>query len=359
MKRFLVTFALIISLSHAFIIHGRDIRRPIDKTIPSISIQPSNINNAEGWYSTKTKKKTKKKASHTLTNPYLRINPIFKGFDHTFFKKHYIPENTSITFRNNKGSVNTQILETLAEELVAEVQAGQRTFLNFKVIKDKDFNYNELSGLLVLKYKDYPFIIKLAIEHPHTMIQPYAKSFESKFIFIFGGNIRHLSNFTRISNLEDIKKILSYNPYYLEHIDFPRKWYWKPQNNYDLHITWNKTPYKDAETFIIPSIYAVIADYIDIDTTYPQSELNKIAMKVATDVEFRIDPHAGNFVVEKGSTKYTMLDTENFRIMTGLDRTMNARKYISWFLELSMSCLHVYCGRDKEQRIKQCFTILD
>lgn len=358
MKRSQVTFLAIFAFLSSFL-EGRNPRRPIDKSIPSITIQPSNMDIAKTWHSVKTKANIRKKSQHSLKSPYLRINPIQKGFDHHFFKKHYLPHNKTITYRNNSGSINTKVLDKLAEEVITEIKAGQRKFIHFKILKDNDFNYKELSGLLVLKYKDYPFVIKIAIEHPHTMVQPYSKSFEATSIFVFGGNIRHLSNFTRITNLEDIKQILSYNPYYLENIDFPRKWYWKPKQNYDLHITWNKTPYRNAKNFIIPSIYTVICDYIDIDTSYPQSELNKIAMKVATDVEFRIDPHAGNFVVEKGSTKYTMLDTENFRIMTGLDHTMSARKYISWFFELAMSCLHVYCGREKNQRIRQCFNVAD
>lgn len=340
-------------------IESRSLKRPLDQSIPSITVMPSDPTIAHSWYSCKTRKKYRKTDTHKLRSPYLRVNPIIKGFDDVFFEKYYLPQNESIEFRNKQGSVNNKILEQLAETIVAEIKAGQRKFTHFKILKDSDFNYKKLSGLLVVKYNDYPFVLKLSIEHPHTMIQPYTKSFAAKFIFIFGGNIRHLSNFTRITNLEDIKKRLCYNPYYIENIDFPRKWYWKPKQNYNLEITWHKTPYLDEQTFKIPSLYATISDYIDIDTTYPQQELNRIAMKIATDVEFRIDPHAGNLVVEKGSTKYTMLDTENFRIMTGMNHTMSARKYISWFFELSMSCLKVYSGRTRQERIQQCFRIID
>ncbi|MBI2352955.1 hypothetical protein HYV11_01780 [Candidatus Dependentiae bacterium] len=325
-----------------------------DQTIPSIIIRPSNPDSAATWYSKKLKTKIKKE--HSLRNPYLRISSLKQGFDQAFFLQHYLPSRQMITFRNKKGAVDSEILEKQAQILINEIKEGKTEFANFIILKDRDFNYKQLCGLLVVKYKDYPFVLKLSIEHPHTMILPYTKSIESKFVFICGGMIRHLSNFTRITNLENIKKICSFNLYYLNNLNFPRKWYWKPQNSYDLEITWNKSPYHDQELFIIPSIYAVLSDYIDIDNTIQQNRLNKVAMKIATDTKFLIDPHAGNVVIEKGSKQYTLLDTENFRLMTGLDHTMNAQKYISWFLELSNNCVKIYACRTKEKRIQQCFS---
>lgn len=340
-------------------INGRSCRRPADSTIPIITVCPSNPILAETWYSRKTKDPVRFKTKHVLKSPYLRINPIKQAFNQEFFQEHYLPKNTKIEYRDGTGSIHTDTLDNLAQGLVAEVKAGQKKFTNFTVLKDRDFNYSKLSGLLVVKYKNYPFVLKLAIEHPHTMVDPYSKSTEATFIFIFGGNIRHLSNFTRISNLENIKKILMFNPYYLDNINFPRKWYWQPENNYSLEVTWHASPYKSEEKFSIPSIYAVISDYINIDPTFPQQELNKIAMKISIDTEFLIDPHAGNTVVEKGSTMYTMLDTENFRIMTGLDHTMNSKKYLCWFLEMSTTCLKIYGGRTKQERIKNCFSYVE
>lgn len=357
MKKNKVTQYLLLLLlnTNTDLISRSSLRLP-DQAVPSITIRPSNRTIAETWYARKTDNKTRIKSVHTLKNPYLRINPIQKGFDQDFFKKHYIPSNEMLQFHDQSGSVSTNILEEKAQDLIAEIKAGQSIFTDFTILKDRDFNYKQLCGLLVVKYKDYPFVLKLSIEHPHTIVKPYGKSFEAKFVFIIGGNIRHLTNFTRISNLENIKKIVMFNPYYLKNINFPRKWYWQPKNNYNLEITWNQSIYRDKELFIIPSIYAVISDYIDIDTSYPQTELNKIAMKIATDTDFLIDPHAGNVVVEKDSTQYTLLDTENFRLMTGLDHTLNSKKYISWFFELSANCLKTYAGRSKKERIRQCFS---
>lgn len=337
-------------MSSATLLEGRSLRRPPDLTIPVISVKASDPNLAQAWCRTDHPLKI-----YRLASPFLRINPIKQAFDTDFFINHYLPENQFLSFRNKNGVVNSQCLKQQAQQVVQEIQQGATEFTDFDILKDRDFNYKNLSGLLVLKYKKYPFVLKLAIEHPQTLIDPYSKSFEAKFIFICGGNIRHLSNFTRISNMYKIKKMLSYNPYYLSHIDFPRKWYWKPDNTYNLEITWHASPYRAEEHFSIPSIYAVISDYIDVDCDYAQQELNKISMKIARDTGFSIDPHAGNTVVEKGSSKYTLLDTENFKIMTGLDQGMHATKYIGWFLELSTNCIKIYSFRTKKERIRNCF----
>lgn len=363
MKKIWVTCSIaFLALSLTIFLESRSIRRPVDSSIPTISVTPSDRQIADTWHPHKKNKSKAAQKKHVLTSPYLRLNPIkhvMSTFTSPFFKDHYLPQDQHLSFRNNLGSVDTKILEDLAQQLVEEIKDRKRVFSHFTILKSLDFNWKTLSGLIVLKYKNYPFVIKLSIEHAHTMVDPYSKGYQSKFIFVLGGNIRHLSNFTRISNLEKIKNIVIYSPYYLNNIDFPRKWYWLPNNGYNLEIIWHESPYKSEERFSIPSIYAVISDYIDIDETYPQPELNKMAMKIATDTEFLIDPHAGNTVVEKGSTRYTLIDTENFRIMTGLNRTMKSKKYLGWLLELSNNCITIYSARTKKDRIKNCFAYLE
>ena len=267
-----------------------------------------------------------------------------------------LPQKSRINFRNNNGSIKTGELDQLMNEFVEELKAGQTSFQHFKVLKDKDFNYKTLSGLIVVKFKNYPFVLKLSIEHPHTMAQPYEKSFEATCIFFVGGNLRHLSNFTRIENLEYVKNVLSYNPYYLENLTFPRKWYWQPKRNYNLNITWHKTPYCSEELITMPSIYGVVSDFIETEE-WPQQELNKLAMRISADVGFALDPHAGNCVKEKSNNKFTLLDTEDFRIMSGIDHTLKSKKYFGWYLEMAGLALQRYAGRTKQERIQQYYTL--
>lgn len=351
------TIFCIILMAFTHQITPRNPRRIPNIATPTIEIKSSDPEVAQSWLSIKTKNKDRSNKIYQLSNQFLRIKPLKEGFDQNYFNKNYIPQDEFIQYRNSHKLVHSKILQQLAEEVLEEIKVGQKTFTNFKILKCKDFNFKSLSGLLVLKYNDYPFVLKLSIEHPHTMIQPYSKSFESMCIFFLGGNIRHLSNFTRIANLENIKRILSFNPYYIKTIDFPRKWYWKPTRNYDLDITWKDSVHRKEEKIKIPSTYAVISDFVEIDESYSQQELNKVAMKVAIDTAFSIDPHAGNFVMDKHSKKIMMIDTENFSVMVGLDSTLNAKKYIGWYIEMASNGLRAYCGRNKADRIKHCYDL--
>jgi hypothetical protein len=338
--------AIIFVFTTAFL-NSRNPRRKYDSTIPKIEVTASNSEIHKDWFFILNKKPVK---TYILQNNFLRLRPIKHGFDEQFFNENFLPKD-NITFRSSNDMISGEKLSELAETLIEEIKQGKTNFSHFKVLKDSGFNYKTRAGLIVLKYKNYPFVIKVSIEHPHTIISPFSKSYEASGIFIMGGNLRHLTNFTRITNLKRIKELLCFNPFYLYNLDFPRKWYWKPINGYDLEIQWTCGKQKDFAK--IPSIYAVISDFIFTEEYQPHHELNKLSMKVATDVGFLIDPHAGNILIEKNTRKYVLLDTENFRLMTGLDTPMNATKYIGWYIELIGRSSKTCFLRNKTERITQ------
>lgn len=343
-------FAMLLTLIFCKTIFSRNPRRPEDITIPVITVSSTDPEYAQTWASLKSIYDPKK-TEYSLKQHFLRLKPIKNGFNEEYFHAHLLPEDT-IQFRNNLGTVSGSTLAKLSQELLEQIKVGQRKFTNFTILKDKDFNYKTLSGLLVVKFNDYPFVLKLSIEHPHTMVQPFSKSIEATGMFIIGGNLRHLSNFTRIANLERIKNMLSYNPFYLHCLQFPRKWFWKPAKIHDLKIIWQCNGY--TETIFLPNVYATIADFIETEPNQPQRDLNKLSMKIATDTGFLIDPHAGNIVIEKGTHNYVLLDTEDFRMMVGLDRSMKAKKYIGWYIELLCTSLQTMLCRTKQDRMQQC-----
>lgn len=328
---------------------SRDPRRPEDQTIPSIIVSSTDHAYAQTWGSLKSIYDPLKK-EYALKQRFLRYKPIKNGFNQQYFNQHLLPEDI-IQFRSTPGSVSGITLSNLAQDLLEQIKVGQRKFQNFTILKDKDFNYKTLSGLLIVKFKDYPFVLKLSIEHPHTMVQPFSKSIEASGIFVIGGNLRHLSNFTRIANLERIKNMLSYNHFYLHSLQFPRKWFWKPKQIHDLKIIWQCNGYQ--ETIFLPNVYATISDFIETEPNQPQRDLNKLSMKIASDTGFLIDPHAGNIVIEKGTHKYVLLDTEDFRMMVGLNRSMKAKKYIGWYIELLCNSIQTMLFRTKKDRIEQ------
>lgn len=336
-----------------FMAHSRNPRRVNDPLVPTITVSSTNPAQERTWASRRSNYNPQQEG-YVLKSAFLRLKPLKHGFDKDFFQKYYIP-NDMITYRDQTGIVSGTTLANLAGELIEEIKVGQKKFTQFIILKDKDFNYKTLSGLIVLRYKDYPFVIKVSIEHPHTVVQPYSKSPEAGGMFISGGNLRHLSNFTRIMNLHRIKQMLSYNPFYLHSIDFPRKWYWKPHSEYDLKIEWRCN--NQVETIYLPCIYATISDFIYTEEQQPQNELNKLSMRVATDVNFLIDPHSGNIQIEKGTRKYVLLDTEDFRLMTGLNTTMTSKTYVGWFLEVVRNAAHTLLIRSKKERYEQATLI--
>lgn len=327
---------------------SRNPRRPQDTTIPKIMVSSTDPEYAQTWASLKSIY-DETKTHYSLQQRFLRFKPIKNGFNQKYFDEHLIPQEI-IQFRNSSGSVSGATLSNLAQELLEQIKVGQRKFPNFSILKDKDFNYQTLSGLIIVKFNNYPFVLKLSIEHPHTMVQPFSKSIEATGIFVIGGNLRHLSNFTRIPNLERIKIMLSYNPFYLHCLKFPRKWFWKPEKIHDLKIIWECNGQK--ETIFLPSVYATISDFIETEPNQPQSDLNKLSMKIATDTGFLIDPHSGNIVIEKGTHNYVLLDSEDFRMMVGLDRSMKAKKYICWYIELLCNSIQTMLFRTKDVRIQ-------
>jgi len=334
--------------SSTTILDARNVRRPQDPCVPIIYVSATDPAFEKSWSYLKNDPTFSQKCS--LRSSFLRRR-VFERFDKKFFYENYLPMGP-LQFRKKTGSVETSVISHLAEKFVEEIKTGKKEFTDVVILKDRDFNYKSLAGLIIVKFKEYPFVLKLSIEHPHTMVQPYSKSFESTGQFIIGGNLRHLSNFTRITNLKRIKEILKNKPIYRNKIFFPRKWYWKPNKCHDLKIVWKCND--QQEEIFIPSIYAVISDFIQTDKIQPQQELNKLAMRVAIDTGFLIDPHAGNFVIEQQPRQCVLLDTEDFRIMVGLNQSMKAENYANWYLELMSNALQTYCCRSRQERINQC-----
>lgn len=350
MTKNILFFFTVLTLIQLADLTARNPRRLKDESIPSITAYSTDPCYNKTWPFLCT---TYQQADqpYTLNHSYLRKKPIKTGFDYDYFNNHLIPEQ-SITFRNKTGAVSGQTLSKLAENLVLEIKQGKQEFSDFSILKDKDFNYQAFSGLLVLKYKAYPFVLKVSIEHPHTIIQPLSKSIEAYGIFVVGGNLRHLTNFSRIRNLEALRTQLSHNPFYIQYLDFPRKWYWKPKEDKDLTLVWNCNG--TQEMINIPNVYGVISDFIETEPNQPQSDLNRLSMKVATDTGFAIDPHSGNIVIETGTHKYVLLDTEDFRMMVGLnDKSMKAKKYVGWYLELIGNSIKIMFFRTKKERLNQ------
>ncbi|AXK60137.1 hypothetical protein [Candidatus Chromulinivorax destructor] len=351
--RQLFIFLIIITTLHLQIF-ARSVHRPSNPTIPYITVTASNKEYAEIW----KKPTTKPKPFHKFQNKFLRLKILKKPLETSGFKKHLLPYG-NLKFRTSEQTVHTNILKNQNELVLKEILQGKRTFTDFTILKDRDFNYKNLSGLIVLKNKKYPFVFKLFIEHPETIVEPLQKGMEAGWIFILSGTMRHLSGFTRISNLENAKKALSKDPEYRYYIDFPRKWYWQPLSKPLLHIDWHDPYNNHFETIKIPSVYGIICDFIEVDKELQQRELStlrQISMDVTKYLHYMIDPHDDNLVPEKNSHKIVIIDTEHFRTVAGLEQDMHAHDYNQWYFELITRTAKRWLCRSKKKRIQdQCF----
>lgn len=272
-----------------------------------------------------------------LKNSHLEEHALFTKFDHDYFMEHLLPKEF-IYYRNNQDkSVLGSELDKLIEHLLTELNEHKTKFKHFKVLKNQDFNHKTISGLLIVKFKKYPFVLKLFIETPETFVKPFSKGWQPCCFFLMGGGInRYLSGFTRIKNLEAIKNQISNHPEWSDKLDVPRKWFWIPAQNrwFELH---SKNIGKEDRCLKLPSIYGIIADAINTRKNF--SLLNKENRKLALELSFflgsRIDPHIDNFMLEIETGKLIIVDTEHFPTMVGLKKPIYFRNYTSWYTQLS------------------------
>jgi hypothetical protein len=238
---------------------------------------------------------------HTLESTHLEPDQILKKFDKQFLLSRQLPA-TEISHRNApEKTTSGENLSTLINNLVLEIEKQVKEYTDFIILKDKDFNRSERCGLIVLRFKDYPFVLKIFMERPESFVKPYAKGMQPYFFYHMGGGInRHLMGFTRIKNLELIKETIAKDPYWSELIDTPRKWFWLPTEPHFMTIhayNFNGVQHQEIE---IPSVYAIVSDLI-----IPKRELSirskssrQLGIKLSRIVGNRIDPHMGNFIIE-------------------------------------------------------------
>ena len=314
-----------LSLIFVLLVHQesfcRSIHRPIDPLCSMITTR---------WADDQTKTK------YTLRDLYIQA-PIFQTFDKKYFENHMLPSGP-IYYRNNREtSVTGNILGELANSLVNEIKANKKKFSDFVVLKQRDYSSRDQSGLLIFKYKNYPFVLKLFIETPQGFIRPYAKGFEPTCFFIMGGSMRHLTGFTRVKNLELIDSKLKSDPFWNYRVDLPRKWFWQPNNNRWLEVKTTNVGQTIEQSTQFPAVYGVICDLIEVGKNFSLCNKNhrKFCMDLMQFLDFSTDPHLKNFIIEKGIGKVVIIDTEFFPLLVGLKKKIKTKSYSSWYLKLA------------------------
>ena len=318
---------------------SRSVHRPIDNHMPQITTR---------WVG--------EIQTYHLKHSHLEEHPIFNKFDKQFFLSHLLPQGPLAYRHDAQTTVDGAALSNLIEELVADLQHSKEkktTFKHFTVLKQRDFNFKTCSGLIILKFKQYPFVLKLFMETPQSFVQPFSKGFEPSCLFIMGGGInRYLSGFTRIKNLEAIRERIKTSTYWSNLLDTPRKWYWQPERPEWFEVTGTNIGRQKTRTIVLPAVYGIVCDEIvsDHSLRLMHKSNRRIAMQLSQFLGNRIDPHIDNFMIEKSTGKIMVVDTEHFATMVGLKEQLECNGYTKWYSSLCCKFLADKFGRSKYKR---------
>jgi hypothetical protein len=297
--------------------------------------------------------------TYRLHHNNLEVGPIFNQYDRDYFLDHLLPDDEILSRlppTNADHPVFGIHLQELLEDLIKEIHSldyRRSEYQHFIVLKQRDFNPKTHAGLIILKFKHYPFVVKLFMETPATFVTPFSKGFEPMIFFIMGGGInRYLSGFSRLKNAERIREIVAESPTWKDRIDVPRKWFWKPKDQKWFEV--RSEHLGTHEHYVkLPSIYAIVCDAIDIETTLDifDADHRKLGMELSHFLGVRIDPHITNFVIEKNTQKIIIVDTEHFPTMVGLREPLEFDSYPEWYLRLMQKCCNDGFLRSKQERL--------
>lgn len=274
-------------------------------------------------------------------------------------ENHTLPLDLILNDGTEEVTIARETLSKLLEEFVHEVLRKKRTFKHFTLLQNKNFNHRKQCGLLVVKSKDYPLVIKLFVETPKTFIDPFGKGFEPIFFhYMSNGANRHVSGLTRIANREHVLTWAQNNPYWNNRIQIPRKWFWLPERVAWIELNGKNIGEHKNITAQFPSVYAIVAECVDTHQQEDfESNKGEIVMDLCNDLDTVVDPHITNFIVKEDPVtrlpNITIIDTEHFPTMLGLDQTVFFSDHFSWIAYLASKCLKDMYFRPKSSRLEQ------
>lgn len=325
---------LLCAIMHQESLSIRSIHRPIDPDMPEIS----------AYWNDQSRR-------YIIKDPRIKKYPIFEISAKSSYP--YMLPDAPITFSTHATRKVTGIaLKRDLEHLLLEIKAGRTTFSQFFLLKKQ-------GGYYILRYKHYPFVVKLSLEQPKTFIDPFCKGIVPMcFFFMAGGSNRHMTGLTRIPNLHTTNDTLAHTAW-RDHVKTPRKWFWLPENCTFFHVTGkNIGPDKETLTTTLPSVYAVIADAIDTTQHIPISNKKKNTMiiKLCNDLKLTVDPHENNFVFQIDPITHKIviiiLDTENFPTMVGIKENKQFTGHVDFYASLIKKCARdiFLCSKDHYAR---------
>lgn len=325
-------------MTTALPIIARSIHRRPDCSIPEIVVS---------WSHPHSKK-------WRLQSSLLEEYPFFNIFNYNYLNTFQLPDGNIPHRYDTQVTLGTDIKKAISIA-IEEIRASKKLSL-FTVLKDSNFDYRYNRGMIILRYKKEPYIVKLFIESPKSLVHPFDKGIVPCFFFVCGGGInRHLAGMTRIGTRELVKEKLQQLPQWKDRVDLPRKWFWLPDNNRWITIESSSIGSKGYQKIEIPSLYAIITDEIKPQRVLSlmSSKDRKTAIALSNDLDTLIDAHIDNFMIEEGTGKLIIIDTEHFPSLVGLEKKQTFNSHTHWYCKLGVNCIKRLCRTKRQRRLDQ------
>lgn len=279
---------------------------------------------------------------------------VFSMFDPAFVQEHLLPMG-EITSRNGRSTMQGSQLSDEIEQTITELRSGKRNLTYFTLIKDKEYHWKHFAGLIVLKSRNHPYVVKLFTENPATFLDAKAKGMQHAAMSrMSGGGNRYLAGFLRLKNLEQARQIASTVELPMV-LDFPRKWYWLPTHNQTMTVMGRGfgSAKDDSYSMQLPSVYAIVADWIETDVplSYMRTKHRVDILNICHKFNFEIDPNIKNYRIEKGTNKLVLIDTEHYRSLLALNANIPTNSYVTMHLYVAGHALGKGLGSAKPRKI--------
>lgn len=339
MKSLVIT-TFLVAISMYTVLSARNVHRLSARELPAISTR---------WVGGTT--------TYMLRHPNLELGPLFKHYKPDYVKAHMLPTEEIPPRLPMEAPIPGAEIHRLLEDLICCLEKNTRhafTHPEFVVLKHRDYNPRTHSGLIILRFKRYPLVVKIFMETPRSFVSPFSKGFEPSVFFMMGGGInRYLSGLGRIENAEYVRRKIQEHPALRSTCDVPRKWMWQPKEQRFFTLQSHNLGSCD-HIITLPSVYAIVCDAIESDESF--KILNKKhrtrAIQFSHYVGISVDPHIDNFMVELKTGLLVLVDTEPFTVMVGLREELHFSNYFEWYMKLSYKGFLDCFGRTKDERLR-------
>lgn len=295
---------------------------------------------------------------YTLRTYCFEKSVLFDMFDYDHVMSHLIPHGP-IQYRHDPSkTVRGEELERLLGKFIKEIKTNKslnKKNDDFIILKSTNFLPQVPVGLVIVKFKKYPFVAKIYFETPRTFVRPETKDLQQRCLFYMAGGVsRYLVGFTRIKNLEFVQEQLRADPFWSLNIDVPRKWFSIPCEPW-FEVTAYNVGGKQQKHMIFPSVYCIIADAINAKRkfTLDKPEDKAIVLGLTTWFGEHLDPNISNYMIEKGTRKLVLIDTEDFTSSVGLRQRLEYGNYFEWYAKLINGFFDNVYFKTRQRRIDQ------